>query len=296
MFHLGKRRNQVPAAADPPPDPAADDEPVARACWLVVNALRDPLRTMWRGEANTPLVDLGLDLRAVLVRTAAGRRVFGDAVANLAGADFIDRLTADRDQWQRTAEDALNRLAEVRQEAEGTSRLLQAANVARAEAEECRDYLVNEILNLAPEDWDDDAAGSEVAVRFVKTVVARAEARGVPLERFADATAEVPALRVDNVKMTREALCVAQTVINARGGSGVAHLVRQLQRLINECDRHRPIGADGRHGNLHTPTCGCEDKPTGWRWRQEHPGGTVRPYINKTTAADAPRQTGEQDS
>ena len=289
MFHLGKRRNQVPAAADPPPDPAADDEPVARACWLVVNALRDPLRTMWRGEANTPLVDLGLDLRAVLVRTAAGRRVFGDAVANLAGADFIDRLTADRDRWQKTAEDALNRLADVRQEAEGTSRLLQAANVARAEAEECRDYLVNEILNLAPEDWDDDAAGSEVAVRFVKTVVARAEARGVPLERFADATAEVPALRVDNVRMTREALCAAGSALASVARARTAALVRELS-----ADPHAPH--PNPDGLTMAMTAVDEAMATHTRVLQALVRELDR-HINKTTTArTALRQTGEQDS
>ena len=26
-------------------------------------------------------------------------------------------------------------------------------------------------------------------------------------------------------------------------------------------DHHRPLGTDGKHGDLHTPTCGCEDKP-----------------------------------
>ena len=23
--------------------------------------------------------------------------------------------------------------------------------------------------------------------------------------------------------------------------------------------RHRPVGSNGKHGDLHTPTCGCED-------------------------------------
>ncbi|NKW26819.1 hypothetical protein GS942_16780 [Rhodococcus hoagii] len=33
----------------------------------------------------------------------------------------------------------------------------------------------------------------------------------------------------------------------------------EIQRLINVLRLHRPIGSDGKHGRLHTPTCGCED-------------------------------------
>lgn len=36
----------------------------------------------------------------------------------------------------------------------------------------------------------------------------------------------------------------------------------RLNKLINEIDRHRPLGSDGKHGNNHTPSCGCEDTPT----------------------------------
>jgi hypothetical protein len=66
----------------------------------------------------------------------------------------------------------------------------------------------------------------------------------------------------DTPKMIRETLCAAQSAIglhtdeNRRAG----HIAR-LQRLINECDRHRPLGPDGKHGDRHTPTCGCEDVP-----------------------------------
>ena len=70
----------------------------------------------------------------------------------------------------------------------------------------------------------------------------------------------------DGPKMLRETLCVAQAAI-AR-----AHLddrdnqhVRRIQALIDECDRLRPLGPDGTHGNLHTPECGCDDKrPDPW--------------------------------
>lgn len=54
-----------------------------------------------------------------------------------------------------------------------------------------------------------------------------------------------------NPKMLRETLCLAQSVITSK-----MHLDR-IQQLIDECDRHRPLGIDGKHGNLHTPTCGC---------------------------------------
>lgn len=64
----------------------------------------------------------------------------------------------------------------------------------------------------------------------------------------------------DSPKMLRETLCVAQSWIgnvwHPRAGE---HLAR-LQRLIDECDRHRPLGPDGKHGDLHTDTCGCEDR------------------------------------
>jgi hypothetical protein len=66
----------------------------------------------------------------------------------------------------------------------------------------------------------------------------------------------------DEPKQLKETLCVAQALI---GNSELNQDRRQghmwvLQRLIDECDRHRPVGHDGKHGDLHTPTCGCEDK------------------------------------
>ncbi|GLY08301.1 hypothetical protein [Actinoplanes sp. NBRC 101535] len=70
---------------------------------------------------------------------------------------------------------------------------------------------------------------------------------------------EVP----DGPKMLRETLSVAQACI---GGSDLGqqhkeiHIAR-LGRLIDECDRHRPLGPDGKHRDLHTGTCGCQDVP-----------------------------------
>lgn len=64
----------------------------------------------------------------------------------------------------------------------------------------------------------------------------------------------------DTPKMLRETLCVAQTAIGNTlplDPRKAEHLGR-LQRLIDECDRVRPLGPDGKHGDLHTPLCGCE--------------------------------------
>jgi hypothetical protein len=34
----------------------------------------------------------------------------------------------------------------------------------------------------------------------------------------------------------------------------------EIERLIEILDLHRPVDNAGKHGMLHTPTCGCEDK------------------------------------
>lgn len=60
-------------------------------------------------------------------------------------------------------------------------------------------------------------------------------------------------------KQLREALCLAQTrMLHGPNPSTDRHYVDNLQKLIDECDRHRPLGSDGKHGNRHTPTCGCD--------------------------------------
>ena len=33
-----------------------------------------------------------------------------------------------------------------------------------------------------------------------------------------------------------------------------------FSELLTLLARHRPVGPDGKHNNLHTATCGCEDK------------------------------------
>jgi hypothetical protein len=72
----------------------------------------------------------------------------------------------------------------------------------------------------------------------------------------------------DGPKMLRETLCVAAAMISDSpwGEDRKLEHLDRLQRLINACDRHRLLGPDGKHGNRHTPTCGCEDAwPNGVR-------------------------------
>lgn len=66
-------------------------------------------------------------------------------------------------------------------------------------------------------------------------------------------------------KMLRETLCLAQAALNvwpSDEGRRPSHIAR-LQRLIDECDRHRPLGPDGKHGHRHTLICGCDQITTG---------------------------------
>lgn len=75
------------------------------------------------------------------------------------------------------------------------------------------------------------------------------------------AVADLTALIVpDSPKMLRETLCVAQSRV---GNSPLdearkAEHIARLGRLIEECDRHRPLGPNGKHDDRHTPTCGCK--------------------------------------
>jgi hypothetical protein len=59
------------------------------------------------------------------------------------------------------------------------------------------------------------------------------------------------------VKMLRERLCVEQT----RADQWPESIRSAVDVLINMIDRHRPLGPDGKHGDRHTATCGCVDKP-----------------------------------
>lgn len=65
-----------------------------------------------------------------------------------------------------------------------------------------------------------------------------------------------------DLKSLRESLCRAQAAIGNRDWD-VDAIRRDLDRIsyvIKEIDHHRPLGGDGKHRDLHTPTCGCEDR------------------------------------
>ena len=64
-----------------------------------------------------------------------------------------------------------------------------------------------------------------------------------------------------DLKMLRETLAVAQSAIAARDPEyRVREHLERIDRLIAEIDRQRPLGPDGKHGDRHTATCGCEDR------------------------------------
>lgn len=65
---------------------------------------------------------------------------------------------------------------------------------------------------------------------------------------------------VGGPKMLRETVCIAQTDIARSGRYSLEERshINRLGRLANILDRCRPLDLDGRHGDLHTPLCGCE--------------------------------------
>jgi hypothetical protein len=65
-----------------------------------------------------------------------------------------------------------------------------------------------------------------------------------------------------SVKMDREALVYAEcALLNFyRPGNQRDMYARIIAGMIAECDRKRPLGVGGNHGNLHTDECGCKDR------------------------------------
>ncbi|UDL16278.1 hypothetical protein SEA_KOZIE_82 [Microbacterium phage Kozie] len=67
-----------------------------------------------------------------------------------------------------------------------------------------------------------------------------------------------------DLKALREALAVAQAAVdwtyNGMEEADKPPVIARLGQIIAEIDRNRPLGPDGKHGNLHTPTCGCDDR------------------------------------
>lgn len=67
----------------------------------------------------------------------------------------------------------------------------------------------------------------------------------------------------NDLKMLGEALMIAQSLMSANWANISQSNVKRIQKLIDEVHKHRPIGSDGKHGMLHTRTCGCQDKGHG---------------------------------
>lgn len=67
-------------------------------------------------------------------------------------------------------------------------------------------------------------------------------------------------------KSLKETLCVIELSLSEldrlkpgynAGGTIATHLAK-VRELMAECDRKRPTGPDGKHGDLHTTECGCD--------------------------------------
>jgi hypothetical protein len=71
-------------------------------------------------------------------------------------------------------------------------------------------------------------------------------------------------------KMLRETMCVAEFALHElerqrpgySAGASIATHLEHIQAVLDECDRKRPTGTDGKHGNLHTDECGCNTRPS----------------------------------
>ena len=59
-----------------------------------------------------------------------------------------------------------------------------------------------------------------------------------------------------SIKMLREHLSADHNKWQTECPSDISAAVDVVQMI----DRHRPFDPNGKHGNRHTPTCGCEDK------------------------------------
>ncbi|PBI96965.1 hypothetical protein BKP42_36250 [Rhodococcus erythropolis] len=65
------------------------------------------------------------------------------------------------------------------------------------------------------------------------------------------------------IKTVSEALSYAETaLLNTYPDSEQrAHYAEVIAELLRDIARQRPVGSNGKHGELHTPTCGCADVP-----------------------------------
>ncbi|MEV0031407.1 hypothetical protein [Nocardia sp. NPDC050793] len=65
-----------------------------------------------------------------------------------------------------------------------------------------------------------------------------------------------------SVKTLGEALAFAETaLLNFYPDTDQRRRYAEvIAELLADVERQRPTGSDGKHGELHTPTCGCADK------------------------------------
>ena len=69
-------------------------------------------------------------------------------------------------------------------------------------------------------------------------------------------------LEVANLKAFREFLCRISVDMENNYVAGYNEWDKQqVEKLIEQIDVFRPLGPNGKHGNRHTPFCGCEDIP-----------------------------------
>lgn len=81
-------------------------------------------------------------------------------------------------------------------------------------------------------------------------------------------------LRVDYVsrevpKTVHEHLCLAQAGLAQRVRDGLdvdmsMAAIETLNGMLRQVNGHRPVGHNGKHGQDHTDTCGCESHRSPW--------------------------------
>lgn len=71
-----------------------------------------------------------------------------------------------------------------------------------------------------------------------------------------------PYLLTDTPKMVKETINVAQQAYGQyrRDYERFDEHMARLSRIVEECDRMRPVGRDGKHNNRHTEVCGCDGR------------------------------------
>jgi hypothetical protein len=174
----------------------SDAEVIARAARCTLRILAGP------GDLD----EVVRDLRAILIRSEAGRAVLGRPLDAL-GEDPVDVLTRERDEARNTALHLTGRLATARDvlvEAQDernrvTAELaewMRAANEARNERDEATRELaevnggyldlIDAILGSAPESWDGDEAGHAIALDYVAALNWRLDALRVPREKYSE--------------------------------------------------------------------------------------------------------------